>query len=141
MDRFWAKVNADADCWRWMAAHSHDGYGQFSLAGKILYAHRVAWDLLIGPIPDGYQLDHLCRNRGCVNPDHLEPVLPGENTRRAPWSQVERGKASSRYRAAVTHCVHGHPFDEVNTHIQIRNGRPKRRCRKCDALYAQRRRS
>lgn len=81
--RFWSKVDASGDCWLWTGA-PHLGYGRFSRGRSgATYAHRVAYELLVGPIPDGLTLDHLCWNTLCVNPDHLEPVTRAENTRRA----------------------------------------------------------
>lgn len=77
--RFWSKVDKADDCWIWRGHHGRFGYGLFTWApsrgvSKVRAAHRVAYELLKGPIPDGLVLDHLCRNPPCVNPDHLEPV-------------------------------------------------------------------
>lgn len=74
MDRFWEKVDKSGECWLWTAYTTKKGYGQTHIGGKTKYAHRVAYELSVGPIPDGKELDHLCRNRACVNPDHLDPV-------------------------------------------------------------------
>lgn len=91
-ERFWAKVDRDGPvpehrpdlgpCWLWAAGLNRDGYGRFGVSGTKLGAHRVAYELLRGPIPDGLELDHLCRAPCCVNPDHLEPVTHRENCRR-----------------------------------------------------------
>lgn len=74
-ERFWSKVDASGDCWEWTAGKTSNGYGAFyPTPHSQIAAHRWVWQSLVGPIPDGLQIDHLCRNKGCVNPDHLEPV-------------------------------------------------------------------
>lgn len=82
MDRFWDKVNKTDDCWLWLGARHNQGYGHFRLNGKIEKAHRVSYRFVVGDIPKGLQLDHLCKNVACVNPYHLEPVTNRENTSR-----------------------------------------------------------
>jgi hypothetical protein len=74
--RFWRHVvrDPDTECWEWTAARKNGGYGSFAIGRGNVYAHRFAYEMLVGPIPGGLELDHLCRNRGCANPDHLEPV-------------------------------------------------------------------
>lgn len=91
--RFWARVDKSGDCWLWTGGKSGDGYGSLQRERKRLMAHRVAYELLVGPIPEGLVIDHLCRNTSCVNPSHLEPVTMEEN--------VRRGTTKS-------HCVRGH---------------------------------
>lgn len=82
--RFQARVIYGEGCWEWSAAHNpKSGYAVMRVDGTLRYAHRLSYELHVGPIPDGLVIDHLCMNRGCVNPAHLEPVTQGENTRRA----------------------------------------------------------
>jgi hypothetical protein len=99
----------------------------------MMKAHRFAYELLVGPIPDGLALDHLCLTTGCVNPAHLEPVTVAENSRRA----------AAHYHAnrAKTHCIHGHPFDGENTYVHMTRGRPARGCKTCDRERARRNRA
>ena len=82
MDRFWSKVHKGPDCWTWTAATDLDGYGVFWTGKKMRGAHRIAYKQFVGQIPDGLQIDHLCRNRNCVNPTHMEVVTPRENNLR-----------------------------------------------------------
>lgn len=96
-ERFWEKVQKTDDCWLWTASVKPAGYGQFTVEDQKppVYAHRFSYEQLVGPIPDGLTLDHLCANRRCVNPDHLEPVPMAENTRRGAvkrWARA-RGEA------------------------------------------------
>jgi hypothetical protein len=131
-DRFWSKVDkagplplhgdVPGRCWQWTAGTIPSGYGSFHVARmRRAASHRYAWENLRGPIPDGLTIDHLCRNKLCVNPDHLEVVSRGENTLRA----VDIG-APNR---SKTHCAKGHEFDQENTRIIAGRGR---RCRTCD---------
>ncbi len=115
LGRFWSKVwRSPYGCWYWESALDSDGYGVFRFPWGTFKAHRISYELANGPIPDGLTLDHLCRNRRCVRPDHLEAVTSTENIRRSP-------------RCQVTHCKHGHPFSGEN--LILRDGR--RRCRAC----------
>lgn len=117
-----AKIRCSPEgCWEWLASRS-DGYGRVTWQGRQRPAHRVVYELLVGPIPAGLQIDHLCRNRGCVNPAHLEPVTQREN--------LMRGETIPARHAAQTHCGRGHIFDEANTYVR-KDGR--RSCRACDA--------
>jgi hypothetical protein len=119
--RFWKKVHVTDGCWLWQGALSKDGYGRFSFDHTYAYAHRWAYEYMRGPIRDGLTLDHLCRNRGCVNPDHLEPVTIRENTL--------RGEGPTAQRAAMTHCPKGHEFTPENTYVRPATGH--RQCRAC----------
>lgn len=107
IDRLMAKVqiNEASGCWEWIAGMKGDGYGAF---GKTR-SHRAAYELLKGPVPEGLELDHTCRNRKCCNPVHLEPVTHRVN--------VLRGEGIAAKRAKQTHCVNGHEFNEPNTYL------------------------
>lgn len=103
--RLWARLEpTEGGCWEWQGAKTSDGYGHISVAGKLKRTHRMAYEILVGAIPGGLVLDHLCRNRACANPDHLEVVSRGENTR--------RGLAAAALRNDDT-CRNGlHPWPE-----------------------------
>ena len=121
VEPFWDRVAPDGDCLLWPTSSS-TGYGSLSRAGRTLLAHRVAYEQMVGPIPEGLTLDHLCRNRACVNPDHLEPVTMRVN--------VLRGVGFAGKNARKTHCLRGHAYDAENT----RHYGPRRRCRACERL-------
>lgn len=124
------------ECWAWTGSRLTAGYGRIKHAGRTYRAHRVAYELAIGPIPDGLHLDHLCHtrdvacpggntcpHRGCVNPAHLEPVTPAVNTM--------RGRGLGARNAAKTHCGKGHEFTDENTQLTAKGGR---RCKACAGL-------
>ncbi|MHB8311836.1 MAG: HNH endonuclease signature motif containing protein [Candidatus Dormibacteria bacterium] len=119
-DRLWAKVEArPSGCWEWRGARGR-GYGVIWVAGALAKAHRVVYELLVEPIPPGFELDHLCRRPACVNPSHLEPVTHVENMRRG----LGHGHES--------HCPWGHPYDDMNTRRRRRpDGTIQRECREC----------
>lgn len=107
-------------CWSWPGRESF-GYGRVEMDGRVLMVHRVVYERLRGPIPDGLCLDHLCRNRYCANPDHLEPVTQRENTL--------RGVGVTARNARKTHCLNGHEFDYISPK------RGGRRCLTCNKAY------
>jgi hypothetical protein len=111
----------DNGCWQWLGSQKSKGYGAFAVDGKTMCAHRVSWELAVGPIPAGMEMDHLCRNPGCVNPDHLEVVTRRENSL--------RGMSFAGVNARKTHCPQGHPYDEENTSTNTTTG--GRLCRSC----------
>lgn len=167
IDKFWASVEKTSTCWLWTKKLNPAGYGQFyagviyqrGSAGKT-YAHRYAYELMVGPIPQGYDIDHLCRVRNCVRPDHLEAVTHRENmlrgdtiaARMAARTHCNHGHEldavgpTGRYCSTCTpklghyrdrtHCKRGHPFDEVNTYwFPDGSGRG---CRTCRLMHANR---
>ncbi|WP_422744277.1 HNH endonuclease signature motif containing protein [Micromonospora sp. WMMD754] len=122
-DRLMAKVQiADNGCWNFTGAHSAT-YGQIWWNRRQWLAHRVSYAIHVGPIPEGKQIDHKCRNRSCVNPDHLEPVTAWENANRA-------GMPAGTRQRSKTHCPEGHPYDEANTYVVPKSGH--RQCRTCN---------
>jgi hypothetical protein len=121
-ERFWSKVDKTGDCWMWLGKKQSTGHGHFVIVkGLTVMAYRYSYEQLVGPIPAGLVIDHLCRTPPCVNPAHLEPVTSGENLRRGD------GPTGRRFRQ--THCIHGHEFTPENTE---RSGPYQtRRCRAC----------
>lgn len=117
--RMWASIDKTSDCWRWTGRLDTGGYARISIAGTMTAVHRITYELVHGPIPVGLEIDHLCRNTGCVNPDHLEAVTHRVN--------VLRGMAPAAQQARWTDCKNGHPLSGSN--LVIENG--KRRCSIC----------
>ena len=105
-------------CWLWTGHVGPHGYARFD---GVAWAHRWSYEHFVGPIPVGLEIDHLCRNRSCVNPDHLEPVTRREN--------LLRGDTFASRNAAKTHCIHGHEFTPANTYVAAGGGRYCRTCR------------
>lgn len=135
-ERFDARIEKTATCWLWTGSHSRGGYGQVQIGRRSknghpspALAHRVAYELFVGPIPEGLTIDHLCRVRHCVNPAHLEPVTRGENTL--------RGNGACAVNARKTHCKRGHLLDGDNVRLRPTG----RECRACADLGATRRRA
>lgn len=105
---------------RWI---EKNGYAKVRDRGRLEWAHRWVYSLLVGAVPDGLELDHICRTRACVRPAHLEPVTHAENIRRSSaWFAI------ASLNGEKTHCVHGHPFDETNTYFRPSGGRSCRAC-------------
>jgi len=134
---FWSKVDKNGPiptnrpdlgpCWLWTASLTKGGYGQLHVVGMDCLAHRAAYAEVKGPIGDGLDLDHLCRVRRCVNPDHVEPVPRPVN--------VRRGNGYSGLNARKTHCARGHAYSPENTYT----GRGHRECRACNRERARER--
>lgn len=116
-DRFWEKVEKTDTCWLWRASKSSNGYGRINLDDGEGIAHRVAYELAIGPIPEGHQIHHVCRVKDCVNPDHLKAVAP-----------VDHAQEHLR-----THCPRGHEYTPENTYLSVssKTGWQSRLCRTC----------
>ncbi|MFB8182631.1 HNH endonuclease signature motif containing protein [Streptomyces sp. NPDC055966] len=128
-ERFWSRVDKNGPipehcpelgpCWVWTGGLA-EGYGAFWLDGRQERAHIVAYTWAKGEIAEGHERDHLCRNRACVRPDHLEAV--------EHWTNVARGISPHGVNAAKTHCNQGHPFDTANTYINPKGARVCRAC-------------
>ena len=122
-ERFWPKVNkaGHEECWEWTASVDGNGYGSFH-TDISTRAHRWAYLTIVGPVPDGHVLDHLCRNPSCVNPAHLEPVTNQENLARGWGRRLRNGMTDE--------CINGHKYTPDNTYISPRG---QQHCRACTA--------
>lgn len=109
--RFWAKVETIPfhECWEWIGATQSGGYGHMNLGGRFVKAHRLSYELNVGPIPEGLVVDHTCGNRACVRPEHLEPVTQRVN--------VHRGDSKMARNRIQTHCLNDHEFTPENTRV------------------------
>lgn len=125
---FESKIDKSGDCWLWTGAVQSRGYGNF----RSKLAHRVAYEKYVGEIPKGLTLDHLCRNRLCVNPDHLEPVTQYRNNM--------RGQSPAAKNKQKTHCSNGHLLSDDNVWLVKSKDCVRRKCKQCDAMYKQRKR-
>lgn len=121
--RLFEKLQVTDGCWEWTGARNARGYGVFHLTrGHQISAHRAVWIVIRGPLRDDLQLDHLCRNRACVNPDHLDPVSAREN--------ILRGLSPAAWHVFVRACPRGHPYNEENTYVAQNGGRSCKICRR-----------
>lgn len=129
VERFHEKYipEPNSGCWLWDAACDTGGYAQISVGNKSKSAHRISYEMHVGPVPEGLVLDHKCRVRSCVNPDHLEPVTNRENILRGDLWKVHGLK---------THCPKGHSYSQENSYLY----RGSRHCKKCKIINQMRRR-
>lgn len=126
--------NGGPPCWVYTGHNTPAGYGQNKVAGRKVLVHRFMWEQMVGPIADGYHIDHLCRNRACCNPAHLEPVTPQINQ--------HRGMGFSGINARKTHCHRGHDLNEANVYMTPKGSRMCKPCRRiAQATYKAKRRS
>ena len=137
-DLFWTNVDKTDTCWLWNGSMWRTGYGRFWDRDTNMRraAHLLSYEMLVGPVPEGLQLDHLCRVRHCVNPDHLEPVTAGENQRRGylagrskPGSPPGTLQGGALVHLAKTHCPNGHPYSGDNLYVTPKGHRVCKACK------------
>lgn len=121
--KFWEKADLSGNCWNWQASKNENGYGYVRAYGKTCYAHRIAYTLIYGPIPEGFVVCHKCDNPSCVNPGHFFLGTSKENTE----DMMTKGRYG-RHKVLNTHCKQGHEFTEENTYMAKPN---VRQCRIC----------
>ena len=130
--RFWSKVDVKRknECWLWKSSCRPNGYGELSVKNKSVSAHVLSFEYTNGEVPKGLWVDHICRNRKCVNPNHLRAVTPKTNA-------LENSDSSSFHFSQRTHCNNGHEFTPENTRYvpHKKSGKKHRRCRACNVLY------
>jgi hypothetical protein len=126
--RIAAKISPEPNsgCWLWTGCLGSHGYGQVRVLSGTTIVHRILYEQKYGLVPQGLELDHLCRVRCCVNPDHLEPVTRREN--------ILRGIAPSAKQARQTHCMHGHKFTFTNTYVYRTKWGVARKCKICTSI-------
>lgn len=133
LPRVWAKTKVDPEtgCWTYTGSRLPEGYGRIGYRGKPWLVHRAVYTEVVGPIPDGFQIDHLCRNTSCCNPAHLEAVTQREN--------ILRGNGITAQCAAKTHCPHGHEDTPENTLVMtLRRTNTTIQGRVCKTCYPER---
>ena len=134
--KIWKLIEITSSCWLWKGSKSYNGYGQLGYNNKRFEAHRFVYELLEGKIPEGLELDHLCKIRNCVNPAHLQFVTHKEN--------IYRGNGVTAINARKTHCIRGHEFTLENTTYYTRKGgHQERKCKSCKRInsYEERQRN
>lgn len=136
--RFWPKVRVAGDCWEWTGTKNHCGYGRFWLDGRRVLPHRWAYEQLVAEIPAAFEVDHLCFNRACVNPDHLEAVPPLLNKLRRKTGTVSQRPTPPPPRDREL-CVRGHRYTVDNTRIRTNGSRACRICTRALKNEARRR--